>query len=295
MIHERKEKFFVDPDREYLEYLHYLYAILDDTDLLSKLSYRDVVCIASLLNRLKTIQCKKEMEVISLEDLPRDEKFVSSAGKRILQNEEMYSLYKKIYSLKEESIEEALHLCIKGQASSVFADTKVQNGCCRVGQTKLFAKNFPFYTSKAHEVRSLWCAAAASFYAERKECDLHMHMISTVPGAEDVYAGNEGAYGHQDELWFWIPMEEQAIEHLKTFLNAFKNSPAVMNHPMEVEFLGDNKKEVEKIFKESFLPVTKKETERRENTSLPVAILRYKAGLLNSRKAMISPYLPKLT
>jgi hypothetical protein len=295
MIAERKDLYFVDPSREYLEYLHYLYAILDDTDLLSKLSYRDVICIASLLNRLKTIQCKKEREVISLEDLPRDEKFVSAAAKRILQNEEMYSLYKKIYGLKEQSIEENLRLCIQGRPSSVFADTKVQNSCCRVGQTKLFAKNVPFYESKAQEVRALWHKEAKAFYEERKDCDLHMHMISTVPGAEDVYQGQEGNYSHQDELWFWIPMEEQAIEHLKTFLNNFRGSPAATKYPMEVEFLGGNAKELEKIFKESFLPVTKKETEKKDmdKTSLPVAILRYKAGLLNSRKAMISPYLPK--
>jgi hypothetical protein len=291
----RKDRYFVDPSREYLEYIHYLYAILDDTDLLSKLSYRDVVCIASLLNRLKTIQCKKETEVISLEDLPRDEKFVSTAAKRILQNEEMYSLYKKIYSLKELSIEEMLRLCIQDKPSSVFADTKVQNGCCRVGQTKLFVKNVSFYQSKAQEVRSLWYKDAKAFYEERKECDLHMHMISTVPGADDVYQGHEGNYSHQDELWFWIPMEEQAIEHLKTFLNNFRNSPAAIKYPMEVEFLGGNAKELEKIFKESFLPVAKRETEKKDvdKTSLPVAILRYKAGLLNSRKAMISPYLPK--
>lgn len=291
---QRKESYFVHPQREYLEYLQYLYAILDDTDLLSKVSYRDVLCVASILNRLKTLQLQKETEVISFDDLPRDEKFASLAAKKILQNEEMYSLYKKVYSLKEEAVETSLRLCIKGENSSVFADTKVQNGCCRVGQTKLFAKNFPFYEAHAREVRSLWYVDAKSFYQERKDCDLHMHMISTIPGADDVYSGKEGHFAHQDELWIWIPMEEQPIEHLKMFLNSFRNSPQIAKNPIEVEFLGENARELEKIFKESFLTFTKRETEKEKKISIPVAILRYKAGLLNSRKAMVSPYLPKL-
>ena len=293
LIHARKESYFVDPLREYLEYLHYLYAILDDTDLLSKVSYRDVLCVASLINRLKTIQLKKETEVISLDDLPRGEAFASLAAKRILQNEEMYSLYKKIYDLKELAFEKALRLCISGEPSSVFADTKVQNGCCRVGQTKLFSKNFSFYSAHASKIRSLWYLEAKTFYEERRDCDLHMHMMSTVPGAQEMYTDHKDGYSHQDELWFWVPMEEQAIGHLKTFLNAFKNSPQIMNTQIEVEFLGENSEELEQIFAESFLPTLKKETEKEMKASVPVAVLRYKAGLLNSRKAMISPYLPK--
>jgi hypothetical protein len=293
LIHQRKDSYFVHPDREYLEYLQCLYAILDDTDLLSKVSYRDLICLASLINRLKTIQLKKETEAVSLDDLPRDETFVSEASKRILQNKEMYSLYKKIYSLKEESIEQTLRHCVKGEATSIFADTKVQNVCCRVGQTKFFAKNFPFYEAHAHQVRSFWYLEAKAFYEERDECDLHMHMISTVPGADDVYSESKIAHEHLDELWIWIPMQEQAIGHLKTFLNAFRKSPGMVSQAVEVEFLGENSKELEKIFKESFSPAVKKETGKEKKTSIPVAVLRYKAGLLNSRKAKISPYLPK--
>jgi hypothetical protein len=63
---------------------------------------------------------------------------------------------------------------------------------------------------------------------------------------------------------------------------------------MEVEFFGKDKKELEKIFKESFSSIAKTATVREDNSLTSVAVLRYKAGLLNSRKAMISPYLPKL-
>lgn len=294
LVAAKKAHYFIDPSREYLEYLHCLYAILDDTDLLSKVSYRDVLCVASLLNRMKSIALGKEVEIISFDDLPRNETFVSSAAKRILQNLDMYSLYRKIYHLKEENVENNLRICVKGEPSSIFSDTKEQNGCCRVGQTKMFSKNFPSFFKHAPEIRALWYVEAKEFHRERNEFDLHMHMISTIPGAEDVFAGTEGKYAHKDELWIWIPSEEQAIEHLKSFLNAFRMVPAFVDNELEVEFLGDNSKELDQIFNESFLPIPRKSLASDKKISIPIAVLRYKAGTINSRKAMISPYLPKL-
>ena len=294
-VHEKKMFYFIDPSREYLEYLHYLYAILDDTDLLSKVSYRDVVCVASLLNRLKTLSIKKEVEIITLDDLVQDENFVAKAAEKILQNEDMYSLYKKIYVFKEEAVEKSLHLCAKGDSSMMFADTKVQNGCNRVGQSKLFAKNFSTYALYHQDIYTVWYKEAKKFYEENKECDLHMHMISTVPSADDMHTGKVGSYAHQDELWIWIPMEEQAIGQLKSFLDAFRHSPQILASEIEVEFLGDNGRQLEQIFHESFKPVVKKTSSLDKKISVPVAVLRYRAGLLNSRKAMISPYLPKIT
>ena len=37
---------------------------LDDTDLLTKISRVDVECMASLLNRLKSLTMKKEVEIV---------------------------------------------------------------------------------------------------------------------------------------------------------------------------------------------------------------------------------------
>lgn len=294
MIHAKKGSYFIDSKREYLEYLHYLYAILDDTDLLSKVSYRDVVCVASLLNRMKTLMLGQEAEVISFDDLVCNEEFASVAARRILQNDDMYSLYKKIYASKEEAVDQNLRFCVQGNPSNVFADTKVQNGCNRVGQTKLFEKNFSSYREHAEEIRALWCEEARNYYEERRECDLHMHMISTVPSADDVYAGKEGVYTHKDELWIWIPQEESAIAHLKSFLHAFSTSPQIVDSEMEVEFLESSAKLLKQVFHESFKSITEKSSNMGKKISAPVAILHYRAGLLNSRKAMISPYLPKL-
>ena len=163
----------------------------------------------------------------------------------------------------------------------------------RRSQTKLFGNNFSNYQKLAPGILTIWCEEAQRHFTKNNDCDLHIHMISTVPSAENVYAGREDVYEHLDELWIWIPRKEQAEQHLKSFLSAFQSSPQIVNSIIQVEFLGENTKELEQIFGESFRLARKKETDFCK-TPVPVAVLRYKAGLLNSRKAMISPYLPKL-
>lgn len=290
IVSEQQTPYFVAPQREAVEYLQCLYAILDDTDLLSKVSVRDVECVAEILNRLKSIASGKEVEIIDFDDLPRDEGFAKKAAARILQNDDMYSLYRKIYLAKEKSVEENLQLGSEGKASNLFADTKEQNGCCRVGQTKLFSKNFPTFATYVSALQEKWLAMARKIHGERPEVDFHLHMISTIPGAEELYQGKSEGYPHQDELWLWIPPTEVAIEHCKSFLNAFRFCPQVENNSIEVELLGENAKEFQQIFKESFKPVPIKISKGH----ISIAILRYKAGSLNSRKAVISPYLPTI-
>lgn len=292
LVAEKKSVFYIVPEREYEEYLHFLYAILEDTDLLTKVSLRDVECVAMLLNRLKSLVMKQELEVIDFTDIPRDEKFVKKAAARILQNEEMYSLYKKIYHAKEEAVEQHLVLGAQGLPSSVFADTKEQNGCCRVGQTKLFAKNFPGFFHHIKELRNRWVLSAKEAYKEKKEIDLHLHMISTIASAEDLFKGKSESSSHQDELWIWIPGSESSIEHLKSFLSDFGATPAVVQNNCEVEFLGDNAKELDQIFTESFPPFPRRILTGSHEMGPPIAVLRFNPGSINSRKSMISPFLP---
>ncbi|MGD0664939.1 MAG: hypothetical protein ABSA17_04330 [Rhabdochlamydiaceae bacterium] len=290
LVSDHKTPYFVAPERETVEYLQCLYAILDDTDLLSKVSVRDVECVAEILNRLKSLSLRKEVEIIQFDDMHRDESFAKKAAARILQNDDMYSLYSKIYIAKEKSVDENLKLGAAGKLSNLFADTKEQNGCCRVGQTKLFSKNFSTFTKVAVALREKWLEKATRVHKEHAEIDFHLHMISTIPGAKELYSGKSEGYPHQDEIWFWIPSTDVAIEHFKNFLSAFKTAPQVENNPMEVEFLGENAKELQQIFKESFKAIPSKITKGK----VPIAVLRVKAGSLNSRKAMISPYLPTI-
>lgn len=290
LVADHKTPYFVSPERETIEYLQCLYAILDDTDLLSKVSVRDVECVAEILNRLKSLSAGKEMEIVQFDDLHRDESFAKKAAMRILQNEDMYSLYSKIYLAKEKGVDENLKLGSQGKPSNLFADTKEQNGCCRVGQTKLFSKNYPTYAKLASSIRETWLEKAQKVHKDHPEIDFHLHMISTIPGAKELHTGKSEGYPHQDELWFWIPSTDVSIEHFKNFLSAFKSSPQVENNKMEVEFLGENAKELQQIFKESFKTIPTKVSKGK----LPMAVLRVKAGSLNSRKAMISPYLPTI-
>jgi len=290
-IAHKKSSFYIHPEREYVEYLHFLYGIIDDTDLLSKMSAVDIECVAQLLNRMKSLSQGKEMEIISLDDLPRDKSFPKRAAERILRNEDMYSLYSKIYAYREKEVERNISLSAKGKPSNLFADTKEQNGCCRVGQTKIFANNFSLYDKHSDAIRLHWLKTAQHVFKEKPEIDLHIHMISTIVHADEVFEGRFGKYEHKDELWMWIPAKETAVEHLKRFLSSFQNSPGLKNNPLEVEFLGSNASELAQIFKESFLEIP----QHRQKKDLPIAVIRYKAGTLNSRKAMVSPFLPNLT
>ena len=291
-ILQKKPFFYICPQREMIEYLHFIYAILDDTDLLTKVSRIDVECVASLLNRLKSLTLKKEVEIIHFDDLPENEDFTAKAAVRLLQNEDFYSLYSKVYVSKEQGVDENLQKCLEGKESNIFMDTKILNGCSRVGQTKIFAGNDVVFQKVAFELRDQWSAHAASLYSHRRELLLHLHLISTIPSAQELFEGKPLFYKHLDEMWVWVPPVELAFEKLKLFLNAFKGSPAAEKLFFEVEFLGKNGQELSQIFKESFFPIN--HTFSQGLSGPPIAVLRYNAGGLNSRKTMIAPFLPRL-
>ncbi len=291
-ILKRESHYFIHPEREFIEYLHFLYGILDDTDLLSKVSGRDVESVIGILNRMKSLIQKSPVEIISLDDIPRNKDFARNAAKKILQNEDMYSLYRKVYSYREKEIEKNILLCAKHQGSILFLDTKEQNGCCRVGQTKMFLENRSTFLQNREKIQKSWCESAMALWKKKPEYDLHIHMISTIVSAEEVYHNRNKKYDHKDEMWIWIPFNDTAIEHLKRFLTVFQDSPQIIHNELELELLGENAEEFSQIFSESFLPLEGKVTF--SNKNLPIAVLYYKAGSLNSRKAMISPYLPSL-
>ena len=192
MIAHQKLPFFIHPGREFQEYLCFLHAILDDTDLLTKVSNRDLECVAQLLNRLKSLTMGKEVEIVNFDDIPRDKAFIKTASRRILQQEDMYSFYKKTYSFREKEVEANLELCRKGQDSTIFVDAKEQNGCARVGQTKLFTSNFSLFLKHAQEIRQVWLDKSFEIYQEKPEIDLHLHMISTIASADEVYKSQIG-------------------------------------------------------------------------------------------------------
>lgn len=285
-------EYYIHPQREYTEYLYFLYAILDDTDLLSKITNRDVEVVAELLNRLKSLSEQKEIEVITLQDIPKDRNYAKNAAMRILRNPEMYSIYAGIYRFKEQEVLANLDLCAQGLESNIFADTKEQNGCCRVGQTKLFAMNFPPFETVAHTLRQRWLESAQKVYQNRPELDFHLHMISTISSADEVYHGTISKDQHRDEIWLWVPPTPEGYERLTRFLSAIQNSPEMENNTLSLELPGVNAEKLDLIFKQNFRKIPQKQVTGASD-GLPIAILRFDPGSMNSRKSMITPYLPK--
>lgn len=289
---EASSSYFIHPSREFSEYLFFLHAILDDTDLLSKVSFRDLACVVQLLNRLKSLSNAREVEVISLDDIPVDSKYLKAAAQRILQQPDMYSLYSKIYELREAEIESDLAAFLQNKTENLFIDTKEQNGCARIGQVKLFSSNIPFFLQHAGEIRKKWAEKAALVNKEKPEIDLCLQMISTIASAAEMYKNQRDAYSHQDELWFWIPLARQGYLHLTDFLAGFQQAIKDFQDTLSLEFIGATTPELIKIFDFYFPNTPKKHSSPQENNL--VTILRFKPGSLNSRKAMISPYLPRL-
>ena len=289
---QRTHAFYIDPSREFQEYLSFLYAILDDTDLLTKVSARDVLCVGELLNRLKSLTLSKEVEIVQFEDLPRDADFAKKAARRILQQEDMYSLYKKIYFLREEEVKAHLALCVAGKASNLFLDTKEQSGCARVGQTKLFSSNFSDFICQADEIRTTWLKLAQCAYSENNELTLHMQMISTIASAEDVYRGTTDSYTHRDEIWIWTPSNQLAGEHLNSFLSSFSSS-VKKREEISLEIRGEQTGFWKPLFNDYFKDLVARGSFSPQEVH-SVIILRFPACRFNSRKTAISVHLPQI-
>lgn len=287
---EHHKAHWISRTREYLEYLFFIHAIMDDTDLLTKVSARDVICVVELINRLKSLQLQRDVEVVSLDDIPQDERFAKAAAKKILTHKEMYSIYKKSFEFRQKEIETNLKLCVQHNSSGFFADTKSQNGCCRIGQAKMFPNNIPYFKENESAIRSVWVEKAREAAQNRNELDFHLFMISTIASAKDLFEGKKAQYAHQDELWFWIPDTESGQNHLASFLSAFSQSSEMTHNTLSLETWDPS---VTELFNRHFLPIDNRVEHARDETQ-PKAILRFEAGTLNSRKAMISPYLPRL-
>lgn len=283
---------YVHPEREMAEYLCFLHAILDDTDLLTKVSNRDVLCVVELLNRLKSLISKSEVEVFDLDEIPRNKQFAKAAAKKLLKNVELYSVYKQVFESKEQEAERILNACQDDHFESLFVDTKEQNGCCRVGQTKLFTTNFPAFHKSLPQLMQYWLKNAQNTQQLHPKIDLHLHMVSTIASAEEVFTNKTNHYQHQDQLWFWIPDTQKSQEHLASFLTAFMDAQKQLGKESHLEFLKGVPNEVQQIFIRNCHGI--KIEQSSNGITLPITVLYVHAGSLNSRKAMITPYLPRL-
>ena len=291
----RKEKdlFFVDTERELCEYFSYIFGILDDTDLLSKVSRRDIVCLKNILDRMRSLVDGVPAVAVSFDHIPDDENFVRNAAKALLQSDDLYSIYASVYQFREKEIEAALKLAIQGLPSTFFLDTKEQNGCCRVGQAKLFHNNIKAYQHHRRELIALWQKTAEGIFTSRQHVDFFLQMISTVPSEKEVYRGEEGRWDHQDEMWLWTPEGGVPEQHLIGFLNSFEGSSIVQKVPIDVEIVGPLAEQRKVLFSQNFSKAHRI-VAHVTSDGPTLAYLRYQAGAINSRKSQVTPFLPKL-
>jgi len=278
--------YYVHAEREKLDYFLFLHAILDDTDLLTKVTTLDIEIVMDLLNRLKRLTGSSHPP-LSLQGISYGPSFTEQASQRILRDPDMYALYSQLHRSRQEEMEKGLKMALKGDSLSLFQDTKEQNRCCRIGQIKLFPSLLPLF-DRAHEaIQTLWQKKVEDIYKRRPEMDLHLMMVSTIPTADELFKGDASPTPHLDELWVWIPPTQLAQEHLSSFLNQFRASQGG-----RIDFhlvLKGHSGPLEETFARNWPTLPP----QREDGHEQIAILRYKAGSLNSRKAMISPYLPK--
>jgi hypothetical protein len=289
---EQKGSFYIDPTREYVEYLHFLFAILDDTDFLSKVSYKDVMTVKSLINRMKTILRQEEVEVVNFDDLTQDATFVQNAAMKLLKNEDLYSITKKIYHHKEKFIESIIEKGAEGVDNLFFADTKEQNGCVRIGQFKFYPINYPCFKKYAVKLQKAFISESIKSSISKKEIDLHLFMISTLAGID---ATKDQPTSHLDEIWLYVPKDsEGGMTHLRSFLNAFGASSGAKKAIKKIQLHG--KKDLYEDLLMSTLGSSLKVPidYLKSDVGGDLIVLEVISGSMNSRKAMITPFLPKL-
>lgn len=279
---------FIHPEREKLDYLLALYAILDDTDLLTKVTARDISTVKELMNRLALFEKGEAVDLISFDSIKKDENFAHHAAALLLKLPEMYKIYQRTLSLMEQEVENEISQLEHGLNEVIFNDTKEQNGVALITQIKLFSQNFNHFDRSEIRIREKWVEKCRKKYEENKQIGLFIMMISTIPSAEEL-GGCIVERVHRDAIWFWIPPKTEA--HLSSFLTGFHT--AVKEIDFELIVINDDGELIE-LFNHNFKPV-EKILKREENVPGKLALLQFKPGLINSRKAMISPYLPRIT
>lgn len=241
--------------RELSDYRMFLYAILDDTDLLSKKTHLDHQVVVELVNRLVSLEQNKITEVID-----------PTSSKPLIQNPELYRYYKTVYSLKEEDVENRL------KSLKIFNDTKKQGGAL-VSQLKVYPNNIATLTKN-------YAAVAKTWYEFKTEQPLKILMLTTVEGAEDLFKGVKPKQDHKDEIWISSQDTDEGRTQISYFLMMFFQLQA------KKQIEASMPKNTRAIFEE----VVGNQVEIKEHLH-PWIILKFEAGSITSRKKDISPCL----
>ena len=281
-------KYFINPERELIEYSLMLNAIIDDTDLFNKCGWRDLSAVAHLVNRMKSIVCKKEVQVLSIEKYNRASKTdLKAAIKEFLHNEDVKSFYKNIFDHREVMISQ--WLANSKDHQFCYEDRKIQNEFCAISQLKIFPNNRDCFNEHRDSLLESWLNSNEVVARKSSVVDLFLQMNSTIE-MKGSSSNSEGC----DEIWIRINSNsEQAESRLRIFFNTFTQSSKYPDVIEEVIIEGsnteDNKALIPIITNNLKLPYTTKDNKEKRS----IICLKIKQGSLNSRKADITPFLPK--
>ena len=288
--------FFVSADRELQEYILCLNAIIDDTDLLNKCCWRDLVTITELINRIKSLQLKKEVEIIDFNDVNKDRRELRRCIREVLHNEELYSFYKSIYDHREKVVDELINEVLPNSDTRFFEDRKIQNTSCAISQFKLFPGNWKSLQANRNNILQKWMNISSQVRRKVSEVDFFLHMMSTIPGAEEAYRGIANETGEDDEFWLTgMPEADESVSLMRQFFINLRKSPIHQNINLRCHIEGTAGPRI-KIFT-NILNDTLGQGDypfvENKDLSMPVIVFRFAQGSLNSRKAHITPLLPK--
>ncbi len=296
LLNADKGGFFINVEREFQEYLLCLNAIIDDTDLLNKCGWRDLMCVTELLNRLKSIQLAKEVELLDFSDVPKDRRGLKRCIRQVLEHEELYSLYSKIYGHREQVVNDLIIEVKPGSDTRFFEDCKIQNHSCSVSQFKMFPRNWGALVDNRESIMMKWMEMNRAIRRKNGEVDLFLHMVSTIPGAEEAYSGKSSASGPEDEFWLTgLPEAEESVSRMRQFLaslakSSYHNSIGLRCYIEGPDFI--QRQVFSKMVKDA-LVLDEVGFVENANLSMTTVVFQFQQGALNSRKAHITPLLPK--
>lgn len=292
----RGKKFFVSPERELQEYLLCLNAIIDDTDLLNKCGWWDIEVIIDLINRIKSLQVGYEIEIFDLDGVTKDRRQLKKIIHNILKCKDFYSFYSVIYEHRENVVSELILATDDDDATKIFEDRKIQNHSCSISQFKLFPRNWDDLKTNRNNILLNWLQLRRRIREKSSEVDFFLHMMSTVPGAKEAFANELDVSLGTDEIWLTgVTEADESMSRIRQFLRALNRSPKHQEINLIFHIEGPNndssnmlRKAVQSVYPEKEIPLI-------ENEALEVGIIifRFNQGALNSRKADITPFLPK--
>ena len=284
----KKHDKFVSYDREFIEYYHFLYAIFDDTDLLNKVTAFDLRTIASLLNRMKSLSLKDEVEVVNFDDIEGDENFLKLAQRRLLENKDLYSLYVANDEQKKTFLEKQIIECVNKKGMTFFSDTKIQNKYACIGQFKMMRQIEPLFREKRSSIQEIFVERSETIYRENSSVNLFMFMLSSIDSAQEVYQGSTNASNYKDELWFYTPSaEKKGMNNLALFLSSFLGSSKMVNQKYEVECIGPDAQKYSALIKKLGCSASIMSS----SASFSLLVLKIACKSIRSRKSDISVHL----